>query len=208
MSENKFKVGDRVGLISQYPNDLSPFGVELNNQGTIFTLLGESTLFVNFDNSAAPLYVEFNQIELVEEKNQPEVPKQQGTKHDQGKPRISLIPTDALWGMGRALAYGEKKYGQHNFRNGLAYSRLVDATLRHLTAWNEGENSDSESGLSHLDHALASLAMLKYMEVNRADMDDRWLNPIHNKTDLEISDLELSEEEMYELSKSIQDRGR
>lgn len=98
-----------------------------------------------------------------------------GNKNDQSKPDLSLIPTDALWGMAAALTYGAKKYDRHNFREGIAFSRLVAATMRHLSAWNEGENTDSETGLSHLDHAIASLAMLKFMEVNRQDMDDRYI---------------------------------
>lgn len=128
-----------------------------------------------------------------------------GTKHDQGKPRISLIPKDAIWGMGAALAYGEKKYGTNNFRNGIAFSRLADAAQRHLTAWMEGENQDPESKLSHLDHAMASLAMLKFMDVNRQDQDDRWLNPIHQVPE---ENTVLGSNELYERAKEIQKRGR
>lgn len=97
-----------------------------------------------------------------------------GKKNDNGKPRISLIPKDAVWAIANGLTYGEKKYGSHNFRKGITYSRLLDATFRHLTAWEEGEDLDSESGNNHLDHAGASLAMLIFMAHNRQDMDDRW----------------------------------
>lgn len=97
-----------------------------------------------------------------------------GKKNDSGKPDLSLIPKDAIWGMGAALTFGANKYGKHNFREGMAYTRLAAACMRHITAYNEGETTDTESGLSHLDHAMASLAMLKFMETNRPDMDDRW----------------------------------
>lgn len=97
-----------------------------------------------------------------------------GTKNDQGKPDLTLIPKDALWGMAAALSFGAKKYGRHNFRQGIAYSRMAAAAMRHITAYMEGESNDIESNLSHLDHALASIAMLKFMEVNRSDMDDRY----------------------------------
>ena len=99
---------------------------------------------------------------------------QGGTKNDQGKPRISLIPREAIEGAANALTFGALKYHSHNFKSGIFYSRLADAALRHLIAWVDGENLDPESGLSHLDHALATLAMLKYMEQNRPDMDDRY----------------------------------
>jgi len=97
-----------------------------------------------------------------------------GIKHDGGKPRISLIPREALEGAAKALTFGANKYNAHNFKKGLHYSRLVDAAMRHIIAWVNGEDNDPESGLSHLDHALASLSMLKYMEVNKPEMDDRY----------------------------------
>lgn len=97
-----------------------------------------------------------------------------GSKYDGGKPRISLIPREALWGMAQALTYGANKYAADNYKLGIEYRRVADAALRHLTAWLDGEETDSESGLSHLDHALASLAMLKYMAINVPEMDDRY----------------------------------
>ena len=110
-----------------------------------------------------------------------------GSKFDQGKPRISLIPKEAIWATARAMSYGEKKYGTHNFRNGISYSRLADACMRHLTVWLEGENIDKESGNSHLDHALASLAMLAFMAEHRKDMDDRWIDPINEVESEEVT---------------------
>lgn len=103
-----------------------------------------------------------------------------GMKHDGGKPQLSLIPKEALWGMGNAFTYGAKKYAAHNFKQGINYSRLADAALRHLTAYMDGENIDEESGNPHLDHALASLAMLKYMDVNKPEFDDRYKNEDSN----------------------------
>jgi hypothetical protein len=96
-----------------------------------------------------------------------------GTKFDGNKPRLSLIPREALWGMGAALGYGEKKYGTHNFKQGISYSRLADAALRHITQYMDGEDIDAESGNNHLYHALASLAMLVYMQEHKKEMDDR-----------------------------------
>lgn len=107
--------------------------------------------------------------------------KSKGKKFDQGKPRLSLIPKEAIWAAARGFTYGEKKYGTHNFREGIKYSRLSDATMRHLTAWLEGEELDPESGNSHLDHALASLSMLTFMSVHKPDMDDRWIDPRKKK---------------------------
>ncbi len=97
-----------------------------------------------------------------------------GTKHDDGKSRMDLYPRQALLEIGDVLAFGAAKYEQHNWRKGIQYSRLVAAALRHLTAWNEGEDKDPESGLSHLAHAGCCIAFLIEMQASRPDLDDRY----------------------------------
>lgn len=97
-----------------------------------------------------------------------------GKKNDGGKPKISLIPKEALWGMAQAFTYGANKYGQYNFKAGITYTRLADAAYRHLSAFMDGENDDPESGNNHLFHCLASVAMLTFMHFNRPTMDDRY----------------------------------
>lgn len=100
--------------------------------------------------------------------------KASGVKHDQGKPRLGLIATKFLWGLARVLTFGAIKYEAHNWRKGFAYSRLYDALQRHLTAWNDGEDLDPESGLNHLDHAACELMFLREMVEARPDLDDRY----------------------------------
>lgn len=96
-----------------------------------------------------------------------------GIKYDAGKPAISLIPSEAVEETAIALTYGANKYGRHNYKKGMKHSRLYDAAMRHLLAYNKGEDIDAESGNSHLAHAAASIAMLIYMTKNRPDLDDR-----------------------------------
>lgn len=96
-----------------------------------------------------------------------------GLKADDGKPMLDLIPKEALWLAGEAFGYGAKKYGHHNFKGGIAYSRLTAAALRHIYQFLSGETFDKESGNHHIGHALASLSMLAYMMEYRPDLDDR-----------------------------------
>lgn len=103
-----------------------------------------------------------------------EISSNKGIKNDTGKPSITLIPKEALWGMAQAFTYGSVKYGRHNFREGIDYSRLADAAYRHLSAYMDGETIDKESGNNHLYHALASIAMLTYMDANKPEHDDRY----------------------------------
>jgi hypothetical protein len=81
-------------------------------------------------------------------------------KNDQTKPDLSLLPLPALEEMAKAFMWGEKKYGRYNYTAGFDSHRLIAACLRHVSQYQNGEDSDPESGASHLGHALASLAML------------------------------------------------
>lgn len=96
-----------------------------------------------------------------------------GTKHDNGKLRLELIPVEVLNAMARAFTYGANKYGDWNWSKGIAHSRLYGAAFRHMTAYFNGQDFDEESGNHHLDHALASLAMLKASIDNNLGKDDR-----------------------------------
>jgi hypothetical protein len=77
-------------------------------------------------------------------------------------------------GTAQAMAFGAAKYDRHNWCGGIAFSRIYSALQRHLIAWNDGEDNDGESGLSHLDHAGACLNMLQGMTVLHPELDDRY----------------------------------
>lgn len=95
-------------------------------------------------------------------------------KFDHGKTRLGLLPTEALEEIGKVLTYGADKYAAHNWRKGLDYSRLYDAALRHLNAWNAGQDTDPESGLMHLAHAGCCIMFLIANQVTGLGQDDRW----------------------------------
>ncbi len=99
----------------------------------------------------------------------------EGTKHDQDKPDLSLLPKELLEETAKAFMYGEKKYGRHNFRNGFDHHRPAAAALRHIVAYLSGEDNDAESGVSHLGHAAASIGMLLYCIKNKVGKDTRKL---------------------------------
>lgn len=98
----------------------------------------------------------------------------QGTKHDADKPPMELLSSLALTGLADVLAYGAKRYGKHNWRKGISYSRLYSATLRHMLAFNAGEDFDQESDKCHIYHALCNLMFLAEMYETRKDLDDRY----------------------------------
>lgn len=103
-----------------------------------------------------------------------------GLKNDAGKPRMELLDWYAMEQIARVLSYGAEKYtkggvrGEHNWRKGLSFSRLLGAVLRHLFAYLCGEDKDPETGLSHLAHAGCGIMFLLWHEKNRPDLDDRY----------------------------------
>ena len=104
-----------------------------------------------------------------------------GVKHDQDKPPMELLDHKALMKIAEVFGYGAKKYGRHNYKGGLAYSRLIGAAYRHLGAFNSGEDTDPESGLSHLGHLGCCVMMLLEQLETHKELDDRGKNE-NNKT--------------------------
>jgi hypothetical protein len=96
-----------------------------------------------------------------------------GSKNDGEKIDLSLVPKPAMEAIGRALMFGAKKYGRYNYTQGFESSRLIAACLRHVSAWQDGEDLDPESGLSHLDHAIACLSMLLHNNSLGTTTDNR-----------------------------------
>ena len=96
-----------------------------------------------------------------------------GTKHDSGKPQLSLVSKLLIEELARVREFGAKKYAKNNWRKGFKYSRSIDACLRHVLAFKEGEDLDSESGLSHIVHAIACLEHLLHDYTSRKENDDR-----------------------------------
>lgn len=102
-------------------------------------------------------------------------PTLDGKKNDQGKPQLGLVPGSLILAVGTILTFGAGKYGKHNWRKGLAWSRPYDAMLRHLVAWYDGESFDLETGKSHLWHAACELAFLIEYEQKGVGHDDRYI---------------------------------
>lgn len=98
----------------------------------------------------------------------------EGKKFDQNKPDLSLIPSEFSAEVARAFMHGEKKYGRYNYLNGMEWSRIVAALKRHVDAFWDGEDLDSESGYSHLGHAGACLAMLMVYKNRNLGTDNRY----------------------------------
>ena len=113
-------------------------------------------------------------IDIIFKMTNNDSPKNQGAKFDTDKLRLDLLPIEALNGTAQVLGFGAKKYGDYNWSQGINYSRVYGALLRHITAWWAGEDNDPESGINHLHHVGCCIAFLQtYTERGMKDFDDR-----------------------------------
>lgn len=79
---------------------------------------------------------------------------------------------DFVWAID--MEHGRIKYGAHNWREGMSFSRLYDAAFRHMIAAMEGEDKDPESGLPHEAHVRCCMGFLLKLKKTHPDFDDRY----------------------------------
>lgn len=96
-----------------------------------------------------------------------------GARNNFGKPDLSLIPLNTLFDEARVWEYGKKKYKEWNWVKGMSWSVPYACMIRHMAAWQNGEENDEESGLPHLAHAMCNLRMLTLFAKNYKEGDNR-----------------------------------
>lgn len=89
-------------------------------------------------------------------------------KHDEKKPRPSLVYPSLIRAISRVRQHGIEKYGSPtDWRTTTpCYQRHFDAAMRHLLAIVDGELIDQDSGESHTALAATNLMFLIELEEN------------------------------------------
>ena len=93
-------------------------------------------------------------------------------RYNKDKLPMHLVPPSAIKALASVLEYGANKYEARNWEKGANYSVPYASLMRHLMAFWEGEDKDSESGLPHSYHILMNAAMLVEYETLEG-FDDR-----------------------------------
>jgi len=95
----------------------------------------------------------------------------------------SVMPRWVVLLVGRVMSVGAAKYGAFNYRETpIAASTYQDALERHVSLWFDGEDTDAESGVSHLAHAMACCALLLDAQATGKLVDDRQKTGIVRRT--------------------------
>lgn len=110
---------------------------------------------------------------------------------DPGKPQGTIVNPKELAGslkapiwqvlprwvsllVGRVMQVGAAKYGAFNYRESNVWAMTyVDAIERHMQLWQDGEDDDPETGVSHLAHVMAGCAILLDTQATGRMGDDR-----------------------------------
>jgi len=99
--------------------------------------------------------------------------KGSGARYNSGKADFSLIPLSTLEDEARVWEYGTKKYNAWNWAKGMPWSVPYACAMRHLSAWQRGEEIDPESNLPHLAHVMCNIRMLILYAKTYPEGDDR-----------------------------------
>lgn len=90
------------------------------------------------------------------------------------KVALSAVSPVAIAHEACAMMDGEWKYGFRNWRDKSVIARIyIDAALRHIMAWFEGEEAAADSGVHHLGHARACLGIILDAQATGNLIDDR-----------------------------------
>jgi|TARA_R110000764_G_scaffold94126_2_gene177878 hypothetical protein len=94
------------------------------------------------------------------------------------KAPLHLVPPALSIGVAYALKDGAAKYGAYNWRSEeINVSTYVGAMLRHLYAYQDGEDDAQDSGLNHVAHVASCCALLMDSKAHGNLVDDRSTGP-------------------------------
>ena len=93
--------------------------------------------------------------------------------------RFDLLPGDALWALAEHFGKGSVKYSDRNWERGTDYSLNFAAAQRHMWQWWGGEDTDAETGSSHLIAAMWHMSALFHFLATHPELDDR---PVHGQS--------------------------
>lgn len=90
-------------------------------------------------------------------------------KNDNGKLQWSILPFEQLEDVVKVLMNGADKYSRDNWQKCNDANRYVDALMRHIIAYKNGQKNDTGKdgdGLPHLAHAVCNCLFLMWFDAN------------------------------------------
>lgn len=104
-----------------------------------------------------------------------------------GKTEVQRVPPSLIKAVARVLQKSSVKYpdsddGTANWMRGMDYQGLIGNMMRHLLAFQEGEDLDKETGEHHLAHMVCNAAFILEFDVKGLGnkLDNRMFREIKN----------------------------
>lgn len=94
-------------------------------------------------------------------------------RFNEGKPKWSLVHFESLVPMIRVLEFGARKYAPENWKKGLDLKEILESMQRHLAALMDGEETDKESGISHMGHIQCNAMFYNYHKSKQKNGEDQ-----------------------------------
>ena len=173
------KIGNKVKLANGYIYEIISFDGSEKTYPVILDNEADYTVEGKYLNGTEPYFldiVDWNYEDTLT-KVEKELEKETGctigdngfTKHDNGKPLVSLVEPSFIIGLAEVMTQGADKYGKDNWKLCEEPERYLNALLRHTLAYWGGEKVDNESGKSHLYHIAFNAMALDYLNKNLKD---------------------------------------
>ena len=83
-------------------------------------------------------------------------------RYNEGKPKWHLVHYNSIIPMIKVLEFGALKYAPENWKKPMDLKEILNSMQRHLAALMDGEDIDSESGISHMGHIQANAMFYNY----------------------------------------------
>lgn len=109
--------------------------------------------------------------------------KQTSARYNEGKIQSREIDPDFILGIGEVLTKSRAKYEHFNWQKPTNFSTPYESLMRHLMAFQKGEEIDQETGCHHLLHAATNIMFLHYHAINNSGIDDRGFKKVLTKNE-------------------------
>lgn len=116
--------------------------------------------------------------------------KDKGLRYNEGKNRHDLFEPFAINEIARVFTRGAEKYAPRNWEKGMSWSKVLASLKRHLNAFEQGEDFDTETGLYHIAHAAwNAMALTSYYKIYPQGDDRQHCYLNHPKIGLDIDEV-------------------
>lgn len=80
------------------------------------------------------------------------------------KLKYTLLPSEEYEKIVKVFNFGAAKYGENNWKLCQDKTVFLDACIRHIEKYRQGNKYDEESSIEHLAHAVTNLIMLMHLD--------------------------------------------